>query len=133
MDPSQEGPALSTGSHGPESGQLPGALGARSLITLLERRAEADLVAVTIATGRPHQIRIHCAAIGAPLLDDPLYLPGGGIIGDGLPGEGGYRLHAHRMRLPRPDGSLLELEVPPPEQLRTAAESGGPCGPPPSP
>jgi len=54
-----------------------GALPARSLLTLLEPGADGWLVQVAIATGRPHQIRIHTAAAGAPLLGDPLYLPGG--------------------------------------------------------
>jgi 23S rRNA pseudouridine1911/1915/1917 synthase len=92
----------------------PGALPARSLLTLLERTAAADRVAVAIATGRPHQIRIHCAALGAPLCGDPLYLPGGGARAEALPGEGGYRLHAWRLRLPEPGGGVLELEAPPP-------------------
>ncbi|MEB3321750.1 MAG: RluA family pseudouridine synthase [Synechococcaceae cyanobacterium] len=91
---------------------------ARSRVTLLERRPEADLVAVTIASGRPHQIRIHLAATGAPLLGDPLYLPGGGVRDGALPGEGGYRLHAHRLRLVAPCGRVLELEAPPPAVLR---------------
>ena len=34
-------------------------------------------VQVEIATGRPHQIRIHMASIGHPLVGDPLYAPGG--------------------------------------------------------
>jgi 23S rRNA pseudouridine1911/1915/1917 synthase len=90
------------------------ALPAHSTLTLLEQGRVADLVRVTIASGRPHQIRIHCAALGAPLLGDPLYRPGGGARPEGLPGDGGYRLHAWRLVLPRPPGDPLELEASPP-------------------
>ena len=89
-----------------------GDLAARSTLTLLERHAGADLVQVAIASGRPHQIRIHCAAIGAPLLGDPLYRPGGLAAADARPGEGGYRLQAWRLELVRPDRERLELEAP---------------------
>jgi 23S rRNA pseudouridine1911/1915/1917 synthase len=91
----------------------PGDLEALSTLTLLERGPEADRVEVAIASGRPHQIRIHCAAIGAPLLGDPLYLPGGLARGDRLPGEGGYWLRAQRLALPAPDGAWLRLEAEP--------------------
>ena len=87
----------------------PAALAARSQLTLLERRRDADLVEVAISSGRPHQIRIHCAAVGAPLLGDPLYLPGGDALPDALPGDGGYWLHARSVELPRPDGPALVL------------------------
>ncbi|MCP9849961.1 RNA pseudouridine synthase [Cyanobium sp. Morenito 9A2] len=101
----------------------PGALAARSTLTLLERRPGADLVEVAIASGRPHQIRLHAAALGAPLLGDPLYLPGGLARAEVLPGEGGYRLHAHRLVLRRPEGETLELEAPLPEGLRCSGPS----------
>jgi 23S rRNA pseudouridine1911/1915/1917 synthase len=78
------------------------------------------LVEVTIASGRPHQIRIHMAAAGAPLLGDPLYQPGGRARADSLPGDGGYQLHAHRLRLRSPDGSPLEFEAPLPAGLTMA-------------
>jgi len=100
----------------------PAALSASSRLTLLECRPAGALVAVAIASGRPHQIRIHAAALGAPLLGDPLYTSGGGGGGDALPGDGGYRLHAHRLSLPLPDGRRLELEAPLPQQLRAAAD-----------
>eukprot|EP00532_Pseudo-nitzschia_australis_P019128 CAMPEP_0168300386 /NCGR_PEP_ID=MMETSP0142_2-20121227/30573_1 /TAXON_ID=44445 /ORGANISM="Pseudo-nitzschia australis, Strain 10249 10 AB" /LENGTH=653 /DNA_ID=CAMNT_0008250371 /DNA_START=20 /DNA_END=1982 /DNA_ORIENTATION=+ len=35
------------------------------------------VVEVEIPTGRPHQIRIHMSYAGYPLVNDPLYLPGG--------------------------------------------------------
>ena len=100
----------------------PVALPARSELRLLERGERAWLVEVTIATGRPHQIRIHTAAAGAPLLGDPLYAPGGLAAEQALPGDGGYHLHAHRLRLVCPDGGLLALEAPLPEALRGAAD-----------
>ena len=99
----------------------PAALPARSRLTLLAKGQEADLVEVAIVSGRPHQIRIHCAAVGAPLRGDPLYLPGGRARPGGLPGEGGYRLQARWLRLQQPDGSVLELEAPPVQDLAMAA------------
>jgi 23S rRNA pseudouridine1911/1915/1917 synthase len=95
----------------------PGALAASSQLTLLERRSGACLVEVAIASGRPHQIRIHTAAIGAPLLGDPLYLPGGVASTHGLPGQGGYVLHAHQVKLPSQAGELLEWTAPLPPSL----------------
>ncbi len=98
-------------------GSEPGDRAARSTLTLLERSARADLVQVAIASGRPHQIRIHCAALGAPLLGDPLYGPGGLARAEALPGDGGYRLQAWRLELALPGGARLELEAPEPLQL----------------
>jgi 23S rRNA pseudouridine1911/1915/1917 synthase len=91
----------------------PGDLPALSTLTLLERGADSDRVEVAIASGRPHQIRIHCAAIGAPLLGDPLYGSGGLARPEALPGDGGYHLRAQRLALLAPDGSWLRLSVAP--------------------
>jgi 23S rRNA pseudouridine1911/1915/1917 synthase len=96
----------------------PQALPSQSRVRLLGQGAEGWLVEVAISSGRPHQIRIHAAAAGAPLLGDPLYLPGGLARADALPGDGGYRLHAHRLSLTRPDGRALQLEAPLPPSLR---------------
>jgi 23S rRNA pseudouridine1911/1915/1917 synthase len=95
-----------------------GDLAASSTLTLLERSTRADLVQVAIASGRPHQIRIHCAALGAPLLGDPLYGPGGLAAADARPGDGGYRLQAWRLELELPSGERWALEVPHPLQLK---------------
>lgn len=91
-----------------------------SHVRVLAARDGQALVAVTIPTGRPHQIRIHLAAAGHPLVGDPLYVEGGVPGPDpGLPGEGGYRLHAHRLALAHPaTGHRIELECAPPPELR---------------
>ena len=66
-------------------------------VSLIERRKNLDLLKIQISTGRPHQIRIHLASIGTPLIGDPLYKENGEINQYILPGEGGYYLHAHKI------------------------------------
>ena len=102
-----------------------GDLAARSTLTLLERSPTADLVQVAIASGRPHQIRIHCAALGAPLLGDALYGPGGLAAADARPGDGGYRRQSWRLDLELPGGQGLALEVPYPLPGEEAQDRGG--------
>ena len=93
---------------------------ALSHVRHLAVRKGESLVEVSIPTGRPHQIRIHLAAAGHPLVGDPLYVAGGLPADDpALPGEGSFWLHSHRLRLPHPaTGEPLELECPPPPILR---------------
>ena len=94
---------------------------------VLERRPDATLFQVDISTGRPHQIRIHLASVGLPLLGDPLYGVGGRPLPElpGLPGDGGYLLHAAQLRFIHPlSGEQLQLEAAPPPELQTSAERG---------
>jgi 23S rRNA pseudouridine1911/1915/1917 synthase len=71
-------------------------------------------------TGRTHQIRVHLAAIGHPLIGDHLYalVPDGGVDELVIGGFARQALHAWRLRLRHPvsDG-VLELEAPPPPDL----------------
>ena len=95
----------------------------RSLARVLERRtdAESTLFEIDILTGRPHQIRIHLASIGHPLVGDPLYGVGGVPLADlpGLPGDGGYWLHAQHLSFAHPlTAEALTLTAPPPPELQ---------------
>jgi 23S rRNA pseudouridine1911/1915/1917 synthase len=89
----------------------------------------ASLLEVTIPTGRPHQIRIHMAYAGHPLVGDPLYGPGGiprprpaDAGSSARPGDCGYLLHSWKIRFPHPDGSgEREVVAPPPPALDPSA------------
>jgi 23S rRNA pseudouridine1911/1915/1917 synthase len=96
----------------------------RSTARVLERRSAQTLFEVDIHTGRPEQIRIHLAFIGHPLVGDPLYGVGGLPVAEhpGLPGDGGYLLHAGSLVFAHPrSGARMALHAPPPLELRTAA------------
>ena len=96
----------------------PGGVRAATRVRTLEERGAQSLVEVLIDTGRPHQIRIHLAAAGHPLVGDPLYRHGG-LPGPALPGETGYWLHAERLGFPHPaTGEWTEITCGPPPALR---------------
>jgi 23S rRNA pseudouridine1911/1915/1917 synthase len=104
-------------SMGTVHGASPQGRTARSHVRVLERRGLESLVEVQIETGRPHQIRIHMAACGHPLVGDPLYAVGGGFREDrsALPGDEGYHLHALRLTLLHPRSRaqiLVECQAP---------------------
>ncbi len=96
----------------------------RSTARVLERRPLQTLFEVDIYTGRPEQIRIHLAFIGHPLVGDPLFVAGGLPRAEhpGLPGDGGYLLHAESLVFTHPlSGARMQLHAPPPLELRTTA------------
>ena len=92
-------------------------LKACSTIKLLERRTSSDLLEVTIGTGRPHQIRIHLASIGSPLIGDTLYGEKGYVNQLATPGTGGFLLHAHKVSNVIIEGKQYSFEADPPKEL----------------
>ena len=95
----------------------PGGKPSRSLAKVLARTASDTTFEVSLHSGRPHQIRIHLASIGHPLVGDPLYGPAGQPLETlpGLPGDGGYFLHAQFLDFDHPitgERTCLEADLP---------------------
>jgi 23S rRNA pseudouridine1911/1915/1917 synthase len=86
----------------------------------------AALVEVELLTGRTHQIRVHLAESGHPLLGDALYGAGRkakGRVAQAQVGLGRQALHAWRLAFTHPrTGKALRLEAPLPEDLQAAME-----------
>jgi len=91
-------------------------LNARPAVThykVLERFGEYTLVEARLETGRTHQIRVHMAYIGHPVVGDSVY--GGKKQRFNLKGQ---VLHAKRLGLIHPSaGEYMEFEAPLPEHF----------------
>ena len=116
-------------------GETEDALHAATRFTI-NATARASATGVTYArvgcdleTGRQHQIRLHLAALGAPIVGDKLYGPDESCFARGADGElteadialmeiPRHALHAWRLELPHPiTGARLEIEAPVPADL----------------
>ena len=95
-----------------------------SVAIVLERRVTETVFSVEIKTGRSHQVRVHLAYAGHPLVGDPLYAEGGTIRHHpGLPGDGGYLLHAEKLAFAHPmTGTNTTIISRPPHTLLTLKE-----------
>lgn len=93
---------------------------ARTTISLLQAADRHCLVRCKLHTGRTHQIRVHMAAIGHPLVSDELY---GGAAAGGIMRQA---LHALQLAFDHPvTGQALSFAAPLPADMRAAGAELG--------
>ncbi|MCC6784866.1 MAG: RluA family pseudouridine synthase [Planctomycetes bacterium] len=110
-----EKPLVEDGEFRVRVGEGPGSKPAATRYRVRESGASRSLLEVELETGRKHQIRVHLAAIGHP------------VVGDARYGQEGPRLglHAWRLELRHPkDGRRLVLEAPMPGALTALLRAG---------
>jgi 23S rRNA pseudouridine1911/1915/1917 synthase len=117
----------------------PEGLPARTEYRVLERRGDRSLVHLVPLTGRQHQLRVHLAAIGHPIVGDKLYGEGGDelfmeIVESGISdasiarlGHRRHALHAFRCTIEHPrTGARITFEAPLAPDLVALWEGGEP-------
>jgi 23S rRNA pseudouridine1911/1915/1917 synthase len=88
---------------------------AHTSLQCLDSNDQGCLVHCTLHTGRTHQIRVHMAAIGLPLLADGLY------VGSSSPWISRQSLHAFRLGFKHPFSARdLQFESPLPADIQAA-------------
>ena len=70
---------------------------------------EYSLLELHPRTGRTHQLRVHCAAIGHPIIGDKIY--GNNTTSSCL------HLHAHSIKIPQHDKPAIDITAPPPQHM----------------
>jgi len=105
-------------------------LAARTDWRIVERYADCSLLACRLHTGRQHQIRVHLAAIGHPVVGDKLYGPDELLFQKAADGRlerddlerlelPRHALHSHKLAFDTPArGRRVALECPLAEDLR---------------
>jgi 23S rRNA pseudouridine1911/1915/1917 synthase len=93
---------------------------AKTSLKLLQNCEQGCLVLCRLHTGRTHQIRVHMAHIGHPLVADSVY---GGMQAAGMSRQA---LHAEQLAFEHPvSGKKLHFIAPLPEDLRQALATWG--------
>jgi 23S rRNA pseudouridine955/2504/2580 synthase len=78
---------------------------------------KAAWLALMPMTGRTHQLRAHCLALGTPILGDGKYAGAGAFIArDAVPRQ--LHLHARRLILPHPRRGVIDVTAPLPPHMR---------------
>ena len=96
-----------------------GAMYALTEYRVIDRKGDATLVRAHPRTGRTHQLRVHFAHLGAPMLGDDLYGVGSDLIGR-------QALHAYEVTFPHPKtDETVTVAAPLPEDFLCAMRALG--------
>ncbi|CAN5336922.1 RluA family pseudouridine synthase [soil metagenome] len=109
------------------AGDMAGAQLSESRYRTLGASDDGALVELEPLTGRMHQLRVHMASIGRPLIGDQRYggaLTAGGST-SGTLAAARLMLHAASLRFPHPDGGWITASAPPPEDFNRLATAMG--------
>lgn len=90
--------------------------------TLAQAGGAAALVELSPTTGRMHQLRVHLASIGRPILGDARYGGALTVAGAAVPR---LMLHAAALRFPHPSGATRLITAPAPHDMRAVAQAAG--------
>jgi 23S rRNA pseudouridine955/2504/2580 synthase len=84
---------------------------ATTIYETLDRSGQFTLLGLSPVTGRTHQLRVHSAHMGAPIVGDPKYF---NVENWALPGglQNRLHLHARRITVPHPGGGTLDVTAP---------------------
>lgn len=103
----------------------PGSQHSHSYYSVIEQAGQKlAWVSLKPVTGRTHQLRVHMAELGTPIIGDPKYLD----IQEDQQIEGlsdKLHLHARRLVIPHPAGGNLDLTAPLPEHMQQSWEHLG--------
>ncbi|MBC8141988.1 MAG: RluA family pseudouridine synthase [Armatimonadetes bacterium] len=116
-----------------EPGGIHAGRSAQTHVSVREPHGAVSLVECVLQTGRTHQIRVHCAYIGHPVVGDATY--GGdkrvspewipdtrarGLVNDHIAGMTGQALHSHSLSFTHPrTGETLSFTAPLPPEMAT--------------
>ena len=109
---------------GPEGWRVvvdPAGQAASTEYRVLAEQGGTTLVELHPRTGRTHQVRVHLAALGCPILGDPVY----GVAVPGAP----HALHARRLVIPPMSSTRQAVAVAaaPPQHMRPFIEAAAPA------